>query len=64
VFFTNRLNPNFSFNVAGFLTPGKGYYEEYRADQDYTKYGLTYPVVGGSTITDTDVIRQLWLKNY
>jgi iron complex outermembrane receptor protein len=64
LFFTHRINPNFSFNVAGFLTPGKGYYEEYRADEDYTKYGLTYPVVGGNTITETDLIRQLWLKNY
>jgi iron complex outermembrane receptor protein len=64
LFFTHHINPNFSFNVAGFLTPGKGYYEEYRADEDYTKYGLTYPVVGGNTITETDLIRQLWLKNY
>jgi iron complex outermembrane receptor protein len=63
IFFTHRINPNFNFNIAGFLTPGKGYYEEYRADQDYAKYGLTYPVVGGNTITETDLIRQLWLKN-
>lgn len=64
LFFTHRFNPNLSFNVAGFLTPGKGYYEEYRADEDYAKYGLTYPVVGGNTVTETDLIRQLWLKNY
>jgi iron complex outermembrane receptor protein len=64
LFFTHRFHPNLSFNVAGFLTPGKGYYEEYRADEDYTKYGLAYPVVGGTTITVTDLIRQLWLKNY
>ncbi|MBO9683656.1 MAG: TonB-dependent receptor [Flavisolibacter sp.] len=64
MFFTHRFNPNFSFNIAGFLTPGKGYYEEYRANQDYAKYGLAYPVVGGTTITETDLIRQLWLKNY
>jgi iron complex outermembrane receptor protein len=64
LFFTHRINPNFSFNIAGFLTPGKGYYEEYRADEDYADYGLTYPVVGGNTITETDLTRQLWLKNY
>jgi len=64
LFFTHRFNPNFSFNIAGFLTPGKGYYEEYRADQDYADYGLSYPVVGGNTITETDLIRQLWLKNH
>lgn len=64
LFFTHRFNPNLSFNVAGFLTAGKGYYEEYRADEDYAKYGLAYPVVAGTTITATDLIRQLWLKNY
>lgn len=63
LFFTHRFTPNFSFNIAGFLTPGKGYYEEYRANENYANYGLTYPVVGGNTITETNLIRQLWLKN-
>jgi iron complex outermembrane recepter protein len=63
LFFTHRFNQNLSFNIAGFLTNGKGYYEEYRADEDYADYGLSYPVVGGTSITETDLIRQLWLKN-
>jgi iron complex outermembrane recepter protein len=63
LFFTHRFTPNFSFNIAGFLTNGKGYYEEYRAGQDYANYGLSYPVVAGDTVFETDLIRQLWLKN-
>lgn len=55
--FSHRFNPKLSFNVSGHLTYGRGYYEEYRYDQDYTDYGLDDD---GST----DLIRQRWLKNY
>jgi iron complex outermembrane receptor protein len=64
LFFTHRFNPGLSFNVAAFLTNGKGYYEEYRAAQNYSDYGLVYPVVSGDTIFETDLTRQLWLKNH
>jgi iron complex outermembrane receptor protein len=64
LFFTHRFTNNLSFNVAGFLTNGKGYYEEYRAAQDYASYGSNYPVVNGDTVFETDLVRQLWLKNH
>jgi iron complex outermembrane receptor protein len=64
LFFTHRFTPAFSFNIAGFLTNGKGFYEEYRAGEDFADYGLPYPTVGGSTIQETDLVRQLWLKNH
>lgn len=63
LFFTHRFSPNLSFNVAGFLTPGKGYYEEYKVGQYYSDYGLNSPVVNGDTVFSTDLIRRLWLKN-
>lgn len=43
-----------------FLTKGKGYYEQYKAGEDYADYHLPYPING---ITSTDLIRQLWLDN-
>ena len=64
LFFTHRFNPNFNFNVAGFLTTGKGYYEEYKVNQNYADYNSQYPVVAGDTIFSTDLIRRLWLKNF
>ena len=64
LFFTHRFNPGLSFNVAAFLTNGNGYYEEYRAAQNYSDYGLVYPVIAGDTIFETDLTRQLWLKNH
>lgn len=64
LFFTQRIRPHLSFHTALFLTRGKGYYEEYRAAQQYLAYGLPEPVVGPDTIHTTDLVRQLWLDNY
>jgi iron complex outermembrane receptor protein len=64
LFFTQRFTPRLNFNTAVFLTRGRGYYEEYRAGQDYAAYGLSYPVTGSDTIHTTDLVRRLWLDNY
>ncbi len=63
-FFVNhQFNPKLTFNTAFFLTNGKGYYEEYKADQEFASYGLPDFIAGGDTISSTDLIRQLWLDN-
>lgn len=64
LFFTHRLNPALSFHIATFLTRGLGYYEQYKADEDYADYGMDYPVSNGDTTFTTDLVRQLWLDNY
>jgi len=63
LFYTHHFNPHLSFNTAIFFTKGKGYYEEYRADQSYDIYHLPFPVIGPDTIFTSDFIRQLWLNN-
>jgi iron complex outermembrane recepter protein len=63
LFFDTKINDNLVFNTAVFYTKGKGYYEQYKADQKYSKYGLPNPVYGNSIITKSDFIRQLWLDN-
>lgn len=63
-FFVNHeLNPHLTLNASLFYTRGKGYYEQYRAGEDYNDYGLSYPVVGDDTVYSTDLVRQLWLDN-
>jgi iron complex outermembrane receptor protein len=64
LFFNHSFNTKWSFNTAVFLTRGKGYYEEYKASQAYSKYGLPNVIVGGITVTETDLVRQRWLDNY
>ncbi len=63
-FITHEFNSRWTLNGAVFLTRGIGYYENYRADQRLSRFGLDPVIIGGDTITRSDVIRQLWLDNY
>jgi iron complex outermembrane receptor protein len=60
LFFDHRFTDKLSFNTAFFLTKGKGYYEQYKAGEAYTDYGLPDP---SPTTRTTDLVRQLWLDN-
>lgn len=64
LFFDHRFTSKWNFNIAFFITKGKGYYEQYKADQEYASYGLNNPVIGQDTIFSSDFVRQLWLENY
>jgi iron complex outermembrane receptor protein len=64
LFFNHGFNQKLALNVAGFLTRGYGYYEEFKNQQSYTDYGLDPYISGNDTISSTDLIRQKWLDNY
>ncbi|MGN6602537.1 MAG: TonB-dependent receptor [Ginsengibacter sp.] len=64
LFYNHKVNSLFSYNIAAFLSRGKGYYEEYRADQYFTDYNLPNVIENSDTIYSTDLIRRLWLDNY
>ncbi|MGN6439032.1 MAG: TonB-dependent receptor [Agriterribacter sp.] len=64
LFYNQEVNDRFSFNTALFLTRGKGYYEQYKAGRELAEFGLPNVVIGDSTVTTTDIVRQLWLDNY
>ena len=63
LFYNQQLCKNVTFSTAMFLTKGKGYYEQYKADQEYNKYGMTNPPTNNGSITNSDMIRRLWLDN-
>ena len=63
LFYNQDLTSRLKLNLGLFYIKGKGYYEQYKADQAYADYGLTQPVYGTDTITNTDLVRQLWLDN-
>lgn len=64
LFYNQQFSSTITFNTALFLTRGKGYYEQYKAEREYAEFGLPDPVIGNTTITKSDFVRQLWLDNY
>lgn len=61
--FSRRMNEYFSLHSALHYTFGKGYYEEFREDARYSKYGLPDVSIGGITLDATDVVRRKWMAN-
>lgn len=63
LFFNQQFSKKVSFNTGLFYIRGKGYYEQYKAGEEYVSYGLSNRLGGADTITNTDLVRQLWLDN-
>ncbi|WP_224751001.1 TonB-dependent receptor [Mucilaginibacter pankratovii] len=61
--YDQKLSDKVSFSGALHYTKGKGYYEEFKTDAKVADYGLTPVVIGGTTITNTDLARRRWLDN-
>jgi iron complex outermembrane recepter protein len=57
--FTSALTGNASLHY----TYGRGYYEEFRYNDRFRNYGLPPVVIGGATISRSDLIRRRWLDN-
>jgi iron complex outermembrane receptor protein len=62
--FSHTFNSAFTANAALHYTYGRGYYEEYKYDDKFSNYGLPNAVVGGDTISSSDIIRRKWLRNW
>ena len=58
------LGPQFDLGGAFHFTRGRGYYEEYRADDDLADYRIPAVILGDTTISTSDLIRRKWLDNY
>jgi iron complex outermembrane receptor protein len=58
-----KLGPNATFNLTLFRVNGAGYFEEFRAGDDLSTYGIAPAAINGDTITTTDIIRRRWLDN-
>ncbi len=58
-----QLNDNWSTNIALHYTRGRGYFEQYREDDDFMTYGFTPINVDGEDVNTTDLIRRRWLDN-
>jgi len=57
------LGEDWSLGAALHLTRGFGYYESYRARRKFADYNLPNVIVGGDTLTRTNLIDRKWLDN-
>lgn len=62
--FTQKINKKLYLNTSLFYIQGKGYYEQYKDDQNFSDYQLPDILIGDTTISTTDLIRQKWLDNH
>ncbi len=57
------LTERWKANLAFHYTYGRGFFEQYREDDDFATYGITPFEVEGELVTSTDLIRRRWLDN-
>ena len=62
--FNHSFNHTLKLSSALHYTRGKGYYEQFKADEDFSDYGFAPINLMSDTITTTDLIRRRWLDNH
>jgi iron complex outermembrane receptor protein len=62
--FIHRFSSKLDLNLAAHYTYGRGYYEEYRDQDELSAYGLAPVVVCTDSILSSDLIRRRWLDNH
>ncbi|WP_316769790.1 TonB-dependent receptor [Pedobacter frigiditerrae] len=63
LFYTRNLSNKLVANAALHYTYGRGYYEEFKDNRTLADYNIAPVVIGGTTITESDLVRRLWLDN-
>lgn len=62
--YSQDLGDGFNLNFTGFYSRGRGYFEQFKTQETLTEYGLNDQIIGGDTISTTDLIRRRWLDNH
>ena len=63
LFYNHNINNSWQWSMAAFFTKGRGYFEQYKAAAEFASYGLPDFFDGSNNITQTDLVRRLWLDN-
>lgn len=61
--YSNELNNKLILNAGVSYNHGYGYYENYKVDQKFNKFGLAPQVVNDSVYKSSDIIRRKLMKN-
>ncbi|NGP88954.1 TonB-dependent receptor [Aliifodinibius halophilus] len=59
-----ELADNWNVNASLHYTYGRGYYEEYKADQKFDEYSIDSIQFPDTTISSSDLVRRKWLDNH
>ncbi len=60
---SHRFSESLTANGAFHYTYGRGFYEEFRYDDNFSAYGLPDVIIGNETVSSTDLVRRRWLDN-
>ena len=60
---SQKLSESWNLNVSAHYTYGRGYYENYKEDEDLADYQLPNIQVGDEIIETTDLVNRKWLDN-
>jgi iron complex outermembrane receptor protein len=60
---SHQATTHLTLNAALHYTYGRGYYEEYKYGQSFSNYGVANATFDTTTVTNTDLVRRLWLDN-
>ncbi len=58
-----QISKFWSTNIAFHFTHGRGYFEQFREDDNFTTYGFQPIIVDGTEVNTTDLVRRRWLDN-
>jgi iron complex outermembrane receptor protein len=62
-FWNEKQHGHWTLGSTLFLTTGRGYFEQYKADERLSRYKLPNWTNGTDTFERADLVRQLWLDN-
>lgn len=63
LFYSQKIGENINLNTALHYTYGRGFYEQFRNDDEFADYNLPDVILGNDTIRSTNLVRQKWLNN-
>ena len=58
-----QIADNWNTNLAFHFTKGRGFFEQYKENDDFSTYGIEPIMVDGEEVDKTDLIRRRWLVN-
>lgn len=61
---THAFSGSVTLNISGHYTAGEGFYEQYRANEKFSRYNLPDIILADTLISRSDLIRRRWLDNH